>query len=276
MKFCGAAISALCLCAAALADLGPFKINNIDDLDVVECHNGPSQKYTTKLTYNLHEEVNLTCMMVGDDLWIRHKPYKALSQRNLALWGKTTDGCYVSAYHMDIDIEGPLIPLGECKERHDPPDYGAGPMFDDYYMKERCHEKIDPLGFTPCTCVSFVAARINDRLGVRFHSHYRGEQFMRADMWDHSGRLAGWRMNRTPKPGSIAQTNRWDDGKLHAPEPADPWSRQDGGEIGRVAWVAAVNGSLVTLEEYDFRWPQKYSWRRVDKTEFIRYLHPEV
>jgi surface antigen len=98
-----------------------------------------------------------------------------------------------------------------------------------------------------------VAWRINSRLGIKFHNMYKGVNWGDAETWDDAARRTGVKVDKTPKPGSIAQYN--------------------GGKAGHVAWVAAVNGNDVTIEEYNWNTVRGYGKRTLDKGKFDYYIH---
>jgi surface antigen len=97
-----------------------------------------------------------------------------------------------------------------------------------------------------------VAWRINKRLGIKFHNQYKGTNWGNANTWDNAAKKTGVKVNSTPKPGAVAQTNA--------------------GSYGHVAWVTAVNGNKVTIEEYNWGKREGYSKRTVDKSAF-NYIH---
>jgi len=104
-------------------------------------------------------------------------------------------------------------------------------------------------------CTSFVAWRINKRLGVKFHNQYKGVNWGNANSWDDAARRTGVKVNSTPVPGCIAQTNA--------------------GNWGHVAWVTAVGDKTVTIEEYNHNVREGYSKRTVSKGSF-NYIHIKV
>lgn len=103
----------------------------------------------------------------------------------------------------------------------------------------------------PGQCTSFVAYRLN-KAGVKFTNHYKGEGWHNANTWNEAAKKAGVKVNKTPKVGSVAQT--------------------DAGSAGHVAWVTKVGKKTVTIEEYNWNNPEKYGTRTVPKEKF-RYIH---
>ncbi|KAJ2073165.1 hypothetical protein GGI16_008894, partial [Coemansia sp. S142-1] len=170
-----------------------------------------------------------------------------------SLWDKTTHGCYVADYYVKTGSTGYVS--GKCSSGGSPPTPpggggAAGPMKDDYPYPGQC-DGVDPWRYFKCQCTSFVAWRINSRLGVKFHNHYKGPNWGNANTWDEAARKTGVPINNTPVPGCIAQTNS--------------------GSAGHVAWVAKVSGNSVTIEEYNYK-RHKYGTRTVPKSSF-NYIH---
>lgn len=129
-----------------------------------------------------------------------------------------------------------------------------GPMTNDYPYSGRC-SGVDPWNFYKCQCTSFVAWRINNRLGIKFTNQYKGKTWGNANQWDDAARASGVTINNTPVAGCVAQT--------------------DAGGYGHVAWVSKVSGNTVTVEEYNFNTNEAYHTRIVNKSEF-RYIHLKV
>ena len=120
-----------------------------------------------------------------------------------------------------------------------------GPITNDYPYKGKCNEgnSIDPWKYYRCECVSFVAWRINKRLGLKFHNKYKGHAWGYANEWDEAAKKSGVTVNKTPKVGSVAQTNA--------------------GEYGHVAWVTAVGKDTVDIEEYNWKTHHGYGTRNL-------------
>ncbi|KAJ1664017.1 hypothetical protein EV178_004474 [Coemansia sp. RSA 1646] len=129
-----------------------------------------------------------------------------------------------------------------------------GPVKDDYPYPDECGE-VDPWLYYKCECTSFVAWRINSRLGVKFANHYKGPNWGNANTWDGAARETKVPINKKPVPGCIAQT--------------------DAGSKGHVAWVTKVSSTTVTIEEYNYVNAHKYSTRTVPRSTF-KYIHIKV
>lgn len=123
---------------------------------------------------------------------------------------------------------------------------------DDYpYSGGQCGS-VDKWNYYACQCTSFVAWRVNDRLGINFHNQYKGYNWGNANTWDEAAKATGVKINSTPKKGAIAQSNA--------------------GGYGHVAWVSKVSGNKVTVEEYNYATSEAYGTRTVAKGEF-NYIH---
>ena len=120
-------------------------------------------------------------------------------------------------------------------------------------LSQKHHNQLTPAPQTECT--SFVAWRINKRLGVKFTNQYKGTNWGNANTWDDAAKRTGVTVNSTPVPGAVAQSNA--------------------GGYGHVAWVTAVSGSSVTIEEYNYGVKEGYGTRTVPKTSF-NYIHVKV
>ncbi len=111
---------------------------------------------------------------------------------------------------------------------------------------------IDPWKYYNRECTSFVAWCLNSRNGVAFHNWFGGVNWGNASSWDDAARACGYAVDGNPQIGAIAQT--------------------DAGGYGHVAWVRAVNGNSVTIEEYNYNYSGTYHERTVNKSAFC-YIH---
>ncbi|KAK3368768.1 CHAP domain-containing protein [Podospora didyma] len=216
----------------------------------VRCRAGPGTNHDIKKVYSKGEEVKISCQTAGESI------------EGNNIWDKTDDGCYVADYYVKTGTDGYVTK--KCSSS------GAGgggstskipgPIKDDYpsAYDSGCGNVADKWHFFRCECTSFVAFRINERLGVDFTNWYKGEHWGDAGIWDEAARKSDVKIDNNPKPGSIAQTN-------------------SGRSGGHVAWVAAVHASdgTVTVEEYNFNNPHKYGKRTVSKGTF-KYIHIKV
>ncbi|KAJ2334860.1 hypothetical protein GGI00_001653 [Coemansia sp. RSA 2681] len=233
----------IALCAASLATMtNAYRIYNADN--VVNCRSNPSTSGSVVRTYKANDDVSLACQTSGESI------------KGNTLWDKTTHGCYVADYYVKTGSTGYVA--GKCSDGSTPPPQGSdsipGPIKDDYPYPGQC-DGIDPWHYYKCQCTSFVAWRINSRLGVKFHNYYKGPNWGNANTWDEAARKTGVTINSTPVPGCVAQTNV--------------------GTYGHVAWVAKVSGDSVTVEEYNHGGTKKYNTRTVPKSSF-NYIHIKV
>ncbi|KAK4183834.1 CHAP domain-containing protein [Podospora australis] len=205
--------------------------------NVVNCRSGPGTSYSTVKQYTLNTDVKITCQTSGT------------SVNGNAIWDKTSDNCYVADYYVKTGTNGYVTT--KCGSSSSPSPSVPGPVVNDYPYKSSCGGT-DPWLYFKCQCTSFVAWRINERLGIKFHNKYKGAAWGNANSWDEAAKATGVTINNTPKPGSIAQTS---DGKA-----------------GHVAWVTAVNGDKVTIEEYNWSKVEGYGTRTVAKGSF-KYIH---
>ena len=136
--------------------------------------------------------------------------------------------------------------------------------YDDYPYQGLAPDalEIDEWGFYKATCTSFVAWRLIYTNGVAFSCGYGGVHWGNSNEWDDAARLLGIDVDGVPAVGAVAQTD-------------------DGTDLGHVAWVAAVDGDLVTIEEYNFghigadgyyTGQRAYNTRTVDASLFC-YIH---
>jgi surface antigen len=114
--------------------------------------------------------------------------------------------------------------------------------------------KVDPWGFYNRECTSFVAWRLNSRNGFAFTNAMGGGRFGDAGNWGSNARRLGYTVNMSPAIGSIA----W-------------WGAGTISTLGHVAWVEAVNGDNVTIEEYNYN-RGAYTERTIKRTSVSGYL----
>lgn len=124
---------------------------------------------------------------------------------------------------------------------------------DDYPYSGKCDGgSYDPWRYPKCQCTSFIAWRLNN-LGIKFNPDYKGSYWFNANSFDDAARKAGITVNKTPKVGSIAQT--------------------DVGQFGHVAWVTAVHGNQITVEDYNYGPGLTYGSRTMKTSDFENYIH---
>ncbi|KAG7284377.1 hypothetical protein NEMBOFW57_010750 [Staphylotrichum longicolle] len=211
--------------------------------DSVNCRSGPGTSYAVKKTYAKGSDVKVSCQTTGTDV------------NGNNLWDKTQDGCYVADFYVKTGTDRYVAP--KCSTSGDGDGSGngiPGPVTNDYPYEGSCGG-VDPWNYYKCQCTSFVAWRINKRLGVKFHNQYKGVNWGNANTWDDAARRTGVTVNSKPVPGCVAQTNA--------------------GTYGHVAWVTAVGDNTVTVEEYNHSSREAYGKRTVPKGNF-NYIHVKV
>ena len=96
-------------------------------------------------------------------------------------------------------------------------------------------------------CTSFVAWALYSRNGFNMPFYDN------ANEWGPDAQKRGYLVNATPAVGSVAWSNK--------------------GEYGHVAYVVAVNGSTITVEEYNEHFNGTYDQRTVAASAFTGYIH---
>lgn len=114
----------------------------------------------------------------------------------------------------------------------------------------------DSWGMFKRQCTSFVAFRLNSANGFTLPGGYGN-----AITWGGVARSQGYRVDMNPAVGSVAWFGNGVNGA---------------GSYGHVAWVADVQGDIVTVEEYNFnagQGPEKYWKRSFHKSQVSGYIH---
>jgi surface antigen len=114
----------------------------------------------------------------------------------------------------------------------------------------------DTWAFLNRECTSFVAWRLHSRNGFELYNDYDHNgslDFRGADNWASAAQSFGFSVNSTPAVGTVA------------------WFSS-----GHVAWVEAVNGSNVTIEEYNYnagQGPYNYWERTIAASSVSGFIH---
>jgi surface antigen len=111
----------------------------------------------------------------------------------------------------------------------------------------------DPWRFYQRECVSFVAWKLNTANNFAFKNDFDSNgtlDFRSASNWKTAALSFGYTVNMTPAPGSVA----W-------------WSSN------HVAWVESVNGTQVTIQEYNYGYTGKYNRRTIPISNANGYIH---
>jgi len=230
---------------AALFEAVAFSVTNAYPItgNGVNCRSGPGTSYGVTKSYAKGADIKISCQTSGT------------SVNGNNIWDKTQDGCYVADYYVKTGVNGYVTDkCGSSGGGGGSSGSIPGPVTDDYPYKSSCGG-VDPWNYYKCQCTSFVAWRINKRLGIKFTNQYKGTNWGNANTWDEAAKRTGVKVNSTPVPGAIAQSNA--------------------GSAGHVAWVTAVSGNKVTIEEYNYANKEGYGKRTVDKSTF-NYIHVKV
>jgi surface antigen len=238
MQFSAFLLTTLLAFTASSVTAAPYPVKAAS----LNCRKSPSTSAAVVKTYRKGQDVKITCQITGP----------TVSGNNI--WDKTSDSCYVADYYIKTGTNG--FVTSKCHSSGGGSGGSTsgkvpGPRVDDYNYKGRC-KSVDKWGYFTCQCTSFVAQRINERLGIKFTNYYKGPNWGDGNSWDEAARKTGVKIDSTPKPGAIAQTNA--------------------GKAGHVAWVSAVSGDKVTIEEYNYVHTHGYSVRTVPKSKFS-YIH---
>ncbi len=132
--------------------------------------------------------------------------------------------------------------------------YNTGDDYPAKYKNKNLDAVADEWNFYNRECTSFVAWCLNSRNGVAFTNWYKGKQWGNAATWGTVAKNLGITVNNTPSVGSVAWWNT--------------------GTYGHVAWVEAVNGNNVTIEEYNVpAYSGNYNRRTISKSSPTGYIH---
>ena len=131
---------------------------------------------------------------------------------------------------------------------------------DDYPYKNNTPGGKDEWNFFYRECTSFVAWRLNNNNGIRFTNQYGGlSRWGNAYEWKASAQSLGITVDSNPAVGAVAWNGQ---------------NQNGAGGYGHIAWVSAVNGNNVTIEEYNWdTHVNSYNTRTVDKSKFAGYIH---
>ena len=135
-------------------------------------------------------------------------------------------------------------------------DFEKAHASDDYPQKYKNYERdaiADEWNFYNRECTSFVAWCLNSRNGIQFNNWYKGVLWGHAYNWGKTAKSLGITVDNNPTVGSVAWWN--------------------GGSTGHVAWVSEVNGSTVSIEEYNYNFNGLYNTRDIDKSDPTGYIH---
>lgn len=166
------------------------------------------------------------------------------------VWNRLSNGRWVTDVYVHTGTDGRSKP--ECggsgrRPRGNDYPYGSKGRVDRWYMYSR-------------ECTSFVSWRM-EQLNGYFHNlmwrNGRKGHWGNATHWNENARYLGYRVDRRPTVGSIAQ---WDAGNGVS-------------RYGHVAYVAAVSGSRVLIEEYNYARAHTFGRRWISASGPTSYIH---
>ena len=132
---------------------------------------------------------------------------------------------------------------------------GRAAVIGDDYPASVAKKNVDPWRFYSGQCTSFAAWRINHQLEFGFDDYWL-VHWGNASNWKSAAksapvRAAGVTFDHTPRVGAIA----W-------------WAAGSAGSSrGHVAWVAVVNPTSITIEEYNYLHAEKYDVRTIARDD---------
>ena len=160
----------------------------------------------------------------------------------------------VGAVSSQQEISKAAIAEEDCGKGVIRPSYTTGDTYPVYLRNAPKDSIVDPWNFYNRECTSFAAWCLNDRNGVGFTNQYLGAaRWGHAKTWGTVAQGLGVAVNNNPAVGSIAWWNT--------------------GTYGHVAWVSAVNGSSVTIEEYNYASAGNWGTRTISSSSPTGYIH---
>lgn len=123
----------------------------------------------------------------------------------------------------------------------------------DDYPKEWNNPNVgDSWGYNQANCTSFVAHRLH-----RINHFEVPRTLGNARDWGYNARSLGYQVNNTPAVGAVAWSKPFTGGAY---------------DYGHVAWVAAISGNNILLEEYNYA-GARYHTRTVNKNDISGFIH---
>ncbi|MCU1681313.1 MAG: hypothetical protein JWQ81_2052 [Amycolatopsis sp.] len=169
-----------------------------------------------------------------------------------AIWDKLGTGLWVS--HAFVLVSGVDRPEAQC------PAQGTGFVSDDYPYRG-ANNIVDRWAMYTGQCTSWVAWRMEQVNGYFNNNMWRdGVQghWGNADNWVANAKLLGYAVDGTPKVGAVAQ---WNPGVSGA------------SNHGHVAYISAVSGTNVTVQEYNWSAALVYDTRTVPLSQISNIIH---
>ncbi|MCE7004303.1 CHAP domain-containing protein [Kibdelosporangium philippinense] len=168
------------------------------------------------------------------------------------IWDKLSNGSWVADAFVFTGTSGPVEP--ECGPT------GIRPTADDYPYRGNPNA-VDRWFMYSGQCTSWVAWRMEQVNGYFHNNGWRNGisgHWGDAHEWNDNAVRLGYRVDRTPRVGAIAQ-----------------WERGAGGASGwgHVAYISAVNGNTVTVQEYNWTTELGFGTRNVPLSEISNIIH---
>lgn len=173
---------------------------------------------------------------------------QAVGDVGSTIWNHLTSGGYMADFVLYTGTNDPVVP--KCGEQPQPQAVSTDTR-DDYpaqWKNGALDQYVDSWRLYSRECTSFAAFRLSSRNG-----HELTPMYGHAKEWGKHARQQGYAVDMNPRVGSIA------------------WSAA--GRYGHVAWVAAVNGDQVVVEEYNYEFEAAYGTRTLNKNDFSGYIH---
>ncbi|ALG10892.1 CHAP domain-containing protein [Kibdelosporangium phytohabitans] len=235
-------LGAVCVVLLAVPAAHAATVAKIDTTgDPARLRYGPGTQYGVTGSAANGQSVTIVCTT-------RSEP--ASGKRGASLvWNKLTNGSWVAGAYVDTGTTEP-----ECGPT------GARPGADDYPYRGNTGVVDRWLMFSG-QCTSWVAWRM-EQLNGYFHNYgwRNGIQghWGDAHQWDDNATRLGYRVDRTPKVGAIAH-----------------WNANSGGAsgLGHVAYISAVNGTIVTVQEYNWNVDRGFGTREVPLDRISTIIH---
>jgi surface antigen len=168
-----------------------------------------------------------------------HRPFRRASLTRMSL--------AVLALVMGVALSPVLLPVAPARATEGVDDYPAN-------LKSAAQDSlVDPWNFYNRECTSFVAWRLNNDAGIKFHNYYLGPHWGDASHWKTAAVSAGITVDDNPTVGAIAW---WASGSA-------------GSSRGHVAWVRTVSSTAISIEEYNYLRRGYYDTRTIAKTDAV-------
>jgi surface antigen len=168
------------------------------------------------------------------------------------IWDKLAGGLWVA--HAFVLVNGVDRPEAPCPA-------AAAELTSNDYPYQGTSNVVDRWAMYTGQCTSWVSWRMEQVIGYFNNNMWRnGVQghWGNADNWVVNAKLLGYVVDHTPRAGAVAQ---WAPGVSGA------------SDHGHVAYISAVSGQEVTVQEYNWSVPMAYDTRTVPASQISAVLH---